>query len=313
MNPKNLNCPNSKCISHSLVSEKRPKKSLFVRNGFDFRKDDSRKIQTYRCLGCGKSISDATNHPAFRQRKRRINPLIEKLFVSGVSQRRAAIILGINRKTVVRKFRYLANQARLQHKAWQEELGSDGARLLEIQFDDLETSEHSKCKPLSVALSVEKKTRKILSIHVSQMSPKGTLVHKARKLYGKRKDKRSEGWNQMMRELTPLVSPFSKITSDQNPKYAPLIQKYFPHSTYIQVKGRRGCITGQGELKVGGFDPLFSLNHTCAMLRANLNRLFRKTWCTTKNIQGLRDHLAIYVKFHNEVLTTELNAQTQPS
>ena len=51
------------------------------------------------------------------------------------------------------------------------------------------------------------------------------------------------------------------------------------------------------------FDPLFSLNHSCAMLRANLNRLFRRTWCTSKTRQGLIDHLSLYVRFHNEVLT----------
>ena len=51
------------------------------------------------------------------------------------------------------------------------------------------------------------------------------------------------------------------------------------------------------------FDPLFSLNHTFAMLRANVNRLFRKTWCTTKKPQRLADHLALYALYHNEVLT----------
>jgi hypothetical protein len=59
-------------------------------------------------------------------------------------------------------------------------------------------------------------------------------------------------------------------------------------------------LTGQGELKVGGFDPIFSLNHTCAMLRANINRLFRKTWCTTKKMEMLEHHLAIYALYHNE-------------
>jgi len=39
-------------------------------------------------------------------------------------------------------------------------------------------------------------------------------------------------------------------------------------ATHRTVKGRRGSIAGQGELKKIGFDPLFSLNHTCAMLRA---------------------------------------------
>ena len=68
------------------------------------------------------------------------------------------------------------------------------------------------------------------------------------------------------------------------------------------TKGRRGCVVGQGELKAIGFDPIFAFNHTAAMLRANMNRLFRRTWCTTKTIRGLEDHLALYVKYHNEEL-----------
>ena len=55
-------------------------------------------------------------------------------------------------------------------------------------------------------------------------------------------------------------------------------------------------------LKKIRFDPLFSLNHTCAMLRANLNRLFRRTWCTTKKPERLALHIAMYVVFHNETL-----------
>jgi hypothetical protein len=41
------------------------------------------------------------------------------------------------------------------------------------------------------------------------------------------------------------------------------------------------------------------------MLRANMNRLFRKTWCTTKTPAGLIDHLSLYVGYHNRVLTDQ--------
>ena len=61
-------------------------------------------------------------------------------------------------------------------------------------------------------------------------------------------------------------------------------------------------MTGQGELKKLRFDPLFALNHTCAMLRANINRLFRRTWCTTKKKERLEQHLAVYMDFHNRIL-----------
>ena len=35
------------------------------------------------------------------------------------------------------------------------------------------------------------------------------------------------------------------------------------------------------------------------MLRANISRLIRKTWNTTKRIDRLLDHLMIYVVSHN--------------
>ena len=71
------------------------------------------------------------------------------------------------------------------------------------------------------------------------------------------------------------------------------------------MKGRASCVAGQGELKKVVFDPLYSLNHSCAMLRAHINRLIRKTWCTTKDPDRLADHIAIYVNYHNRELTKE--------
>ena len=61
-------------------------------------------------------------------------------------------------------------------------------------------------------------------------------------------------------------------------------------------------MAGQGELKKVAFDPLFLINHTCATLRANINRLIRKTWCTTKDPQRLKDHLDVFIYFYNEEL-----------
>ena len=172
-----------------------------------------------------------------------------------------------------------------------------------IQFDDLETSEHTKCKPLSVALAIDPVNRKILSFQVSQMPAKGHLARFALQKYGYRKDERAEGWDKLMKDLKPLVAETVEFKSDENPHYPKFVSRHFPDATHITVKGGRGAIAGQGELKKLKYDPLFALNHTCAMLRANLNRLFRRTWCTTKNRQGLMDHLALYVTYHNTVLT----------
>ncbi|MEK6774013.1 MAG: hypothetical protein AABY64_08735, partial [Bdellovibrionota bacterium] len=92
------------------------------------------------------------------------------------------------------------------------------------------------------------------------------------------------------------------IKSDQNPHYPKDVMRDFPRASHEKFKGRKACVVGQGELKKIGYDPLFSLNHTCAMFRAHVSRLFRRTWCTTKKSERLSYHLAIYAVYHNQSL-----------
>jgi transposase-like protein len=298
-------CPHPQCLLNTNPS---PEKRLIIRKGFFFRKSDSKYVRRFFCKSCGTYFSNQTGKPSCYQKQRRITPLLKELVDSGVSQRRAARILKVNPKTVIRRFRFIAAQERLRHEEWVK-LEYKDKPLDYVQFDDLETAEHTKCKPLSVALAVDPKTRKILNFQVNQMPAKGLLVHKALQKYGYRKDERALGWDQMMKELLPIVRKDVLFRSDENPHYPKFVKKYHPLSTHETRKGGRGAVAGQGELKKLRFDPLFSLNHTCAMLRANLNRLFRRTWCISKNKQGLIDHISIYVTYHNLVLTAS-QAQT---
>lgn len=220
------------------------------------------------------------------------------LLCSGVSQRRAAILLNLSRTTVVRKFLFLGGQALLE---LEEQLKSKPPAMV-IQFDDMETFEHTKCKPLSITIAVVEGERRILGFKVSRMPAKGVLAAISRKKYGPRPDERPDARERLFEKLKSYVHPEAVIKSDQNPHYPDDVKKYFPHATHKTYKGRRGCVVGQGELKRGGFDPLFSLNHTAAKIRADINRLFRRTWCTTKKPERLALHLAIYAVFHNESL-----------
>lgn len=293
-----INCPRTECHL-SLLSGLKQRR--IVRKGFYYRKSDSRRIRRYICKNCQTQFSSASQSPKRYQKVRRITHPLKGLLVSGVSQRRAARLLGVNPKTVARRFRFLAHEARLEQAHYLKKF--EETPLASIQFDDLETSEHSKCKPLSVALAIEPMTRKILGFQVSQMPAKGHLVKKAIRKYGYRRDERGKGWSALLGDLKKVVSPEVIIRSDENPHYPHFFKKYFPFSTHESLLGGRGALGGQGELKKKRFDPLFALNHSCAMLRANLNRLFRKTWCTTKTRQGLIDHLSIYMNYHNQILT----------
>lgn len=262
------------------------------------RRSDGRRLKRFRCGMCFKTFSEATYQKCYRQKKRRLNPCIRHFLCSGMSQRRIALILKISRTTVERKFLFLAQLAREENQADFR----DGDIVQEMQFDDLETIEHTKCKPLSVTIAVEKTRRRILGFQVSVMPAKGHLAKKSRKKYGHRPDERAHAREKLFESLAPKILPTAVIQSDQSPHYPESVRKWFPQAAHITTKGLRGCVAGQGELKKAGFDPLFSLNHTFAMLRANINRLFRKTWCTTKKKERLRDHIELYVNYHNRLL-----------
>jgi hypothetical protein len=250
---------------------------------------------------CGKRFSNATFSFTYGQRKRRINPKVFELLSSGVSIRRTAKLLRVNQKTIARKLLFLAKRSRRRQKQFREKLNK--RKVENIQFDDLITIEHSKLKPLSVSIAIETYSRKILAIEVSQIPAFGHLAKLSRKKYGYRKSFHQEGLNRLFQTLQECVSEQASFKSDEHTLYAPSLKKYFPNARHIQFKGGRGCVAGQGELKKLHYDPLFSLNHTCAMLRANINRLIRKTWCTSKLRARLCDHLDIYTDFHNRELT----------
>ena len=276
-------------------------KNNACKNGRFKRRSDGQWVQRYRCKTCRKTFSQATFDPAYYQKTRHLNYKCLLLLSSSVSMRRSALILGICRQTVGKKLMYLAQQCREKLAKEMDQYSN----VESIQFDELQTIEHTKCKPISVALAVTHSERKIIGFRVSRMPATGHLARVSRRKYGFRPDDRVAGLAHLFSELKSILSPNIHIRSDKCPYYLPVIQRYFPKAEYHQFKGEKCAVIGQGELKKSKRDPLFSINHTFAMLRANINRLVRKTWCTTKNIARLMDHITVYMWVHNTKLTGE--------
>lgn len=287
------------CLKCELERKACPK---VRRYGRYYRTSDSSWVQRFRCSLCGETVSESTFEINRYQKTRRKNRMVNLLLAGGMSQNRIAKVLHLDRKTVVRTMLLEALNSYYDYRVSNFKRGK--AKV--VQFDDLETFEHTKCKPLSITLAVEEKTRRILGFEVSRMPAKGKLTQKAKELYGPRKDARKRGRDLLFQRITPLFSPKGLLKSDSNPHYPRSVEKHFPCAKHITYKGRRGSLGGQGELKKGKYDPLFSLNHSCAMLRANINRLFRKTWCTTKRPDRLYAHLIIYANYHNSYLIPQL-------
>lgn len=257
------------------------------------------KNQRYFCKICGTHFSDATFTLEYRQKKPQCNDIIQDLLSSGVCQNQIARILHINRKTVAQKLDFLGKKCQVLN-------GLLSIKLRPVQtmyFDELETFQHTKCKPYSVAVAVDEK-RLVRGFQVSEMPASGKLAKISRNKYGKRKDERVAGLKELMRRIQPHCSEELSIRSDRCPRYWPVIQSMFANKpefsfSYTQHKGRKGRDTAQGELKQGRYDPLFCINHTFAKFRAGISRLIRKTWNTTKDMERFQHHLNIFIWYHN--------------
>jgi len=284
-------CPNQSC---QLFGSK----EFIVKDGSFFRKSESRSIQRFKCKKCGKKFSHATNTLEFGFKLRKIHAPLMRLLCSSVSMRRCALILRVNQLTIKRKLIYLAKKAELSQEKYLESIMG---QVHQLQIDDLITIEHTKLKPLSVSIAVNTANRKILGVEVSKIGAFGHLAELSRKKYGKRPNELARNLDVLFKKIKNTIHPNATIKSDEHTFYPPAIKKHLPGRNHVTHISERGSIVGQGELKRVKWDPLFGINHTCAMLRANVNRLVRKTWCTTKDPEMLKRHLQIYIDFHNQI------------
>jgi len=223
---------------------------------------------------------------------------------SGLCLKRAGLIVGLNEKTVANKMRFLAVQFERNHAARLQARRNHGesALIQEIYLDEMITYEHTRCKPLAVAMIVTKE-REVLAFSVEEMPAIGKHLRKISiRKYGKRPNHRARGILKCLRAVRHLVAGDVVIKTDEEKSYARLIKQVLPRAHHLTFTSRRAVIAGQGELKDRHFDPLFAINHTFAMCRAFISRLVRRTWANTKKLQRFRAHLWIYVDLHNSRL-----------
>ena len=213
-----------------------------------------------------------------------------------MSQRGCAEVIGVDPKTIARRVTRFGKCARAQVSLF----GAKTPKIERVVFDEMESFEHTKLKPLTIALAVEQESRRILNLQVGRIAAKGHLAELSRKKYGKRRCERKKTLKALFTQLSKILTPQALIKSDQSHHYPLVLKKHLPHAHHKTYKGRKSAIIGQGEMKKGGFDPLFSLNQTAAMIRDNLKRMARRTWCTTKCVERLQDLLYMYAFYHNQ-------------
>jgi hypothetical protein len=204
----------------------------------------------------------------------------------------------MNKKTVVRKIRFLARKARTMHE---QKLDNHEIKTFQIQFDEMETFEHTRKKPISIAVAVEcyydKKTQKyrtgrIIDAVAAQMYYKSLNAPKAKELYGIREDRSAEARSYVAESMKKAaIVPDIKILTDGKTDYKTLFADMMPESKHI--------IISRADNSGTELDKMFSLNHTCSRIRHDMSRMARQSWVTTKKIKGLQDHLDLYIAYFN--------------
>ena len=219
------------------------------------------------------------------QHKPHINSMLYGLLCSGVTLRRSAKLLKCSYNTIRSRLPWLANKARGLHAG---ALASGSLSTSYILFDEMQSFEHSAAKQLTIAVAVRHKTGQILSIKVGKMTTKGYLAAAGR----------AYGWGPNESPLCCLAAlgqaglaakPACSVACDAGG---------WGYPGYIKAKIPHAEIKRHPRLPVG-FDPLFKLNHVCAKIRADVSRLARKTWATTKARERLQDALDLYVAWNN--------------
>ncbi len=135
------------CVVFVLIPPQEPKKRLVFEVIHTRRPHPALPLRD-----CRRSFSDQTRALTVRERKPHVDQPLYRLLNSGVSQRRCAMILGISRTTVARKAR--APGPRRTREA--PEMARLGRRrdCESVVIDEMETLEHTKMKPLAIAVAV---------------------------------------------------------------------------------------------------------------------------------------------------------------
>lgn len=265
-----------------------PAAPFFHRDGLYRPRCRAHPVQRFRCRVCLRRFSRQSFRADRNQKKPHLNAAFLRLMLACVALRQAARVLGVARRTVERRFLWLARHAAEFHRNRLAAL--DGPFML----DELETFEANRYQPVTVPVLIEPRSLFLIASAAGPLRRKGRMTptqkrrrteHEAR--HGRRPSHSAAAVRAVLLRLRPCVASGRPVVlhSDRKPLYERLGRRLFgsrftwvPHSASAR-RDRR--------------NPLFPINHTNARLRHFLARLRRRSWCVSKRRLRLQQHLQI--------------------
>ncbi len=280
-------CPTPTCLAPRAV----------IKQGF-FRLRSGARRQRFRCRACRKCFSQTTATPAHRLRKIHLTQPLMRLRCRNLSLRDTARELHVSQGFVLRRVSRLGELSRIHNARLRRKYIAKSGLITEVQIDEMESYEHSRLKPLSISISVTPE-RFILRADVAPIPAKGRLAVTSRAKYGARPDGSGQALDRVLRAVARMSGRNLRVVTDKKTSYGPAIRRRLPGATHEAVKSRAEAVVGNGEMKEKGFDRMFALNQTCAMVRSQMSRMNRRTWKGSKKASALQDELDLYVWWHN--------------
>ena len=248
-----------------------------------FMKSKRGKTARYECKDCNKTFTKRTGTINYRHRKQELRDKLKTLYCEGMSLRAIARAEKINYKTVVR---YFLENAEASKSKVTKALDKGSIYTSYIQFDELETFEHTKKRPLGVQVSIRWKTGEIISTKVCKIPVKALSVSKTY----------IQQWNQNIDRSHALKAVFKETKKAFNKT----------HATVVCDKARQPLkianeVCPEHNVNIVGSDQRNKrIDLVFLKMRQDISRLRRKTLATTKRRANLQKHLDLYTDYHNE-------------
>ena len=289
-------CPRAECPSHASGH------FTWRRKGFFLRKCDGRWVQRFRCGECRKTFSTQTFRFDYRLHKPRLHLALWRDLVSKTTHRQSARTLGCSRGTVADRLRRMGRHCEQVHRRMLARAGSRSPLAGPFQLDELETFEHNRrLSPVTVPVVVEKGSLFVVHQQCAPLPARGRLSPRDRQ----KKRLRDETEGVRRSGSRAAVEACLSALAGAAPK-GPVLLESDAKRTYpgcaARALGSR-CMHRQlsSKFKASKWDPLFTVNHTLALMRDGVSRLVRRTWAAAKERAILETHLWIWVVYRNYI------------
>lgn len=295
-------CPYATCLHH-----RSPGRDFFVRHGSYVAAVHTDPVPRFRCRSCRRTFSRQTFRLDYRDRKPHLNVRVLMLLAGGSWFRKAARDVGLTRNNLEKKARKIFHHAahlncNLLRRGPLRGSSLDAHRPLLLQFDEFESYETRRnTRPLTIATTIEAKSRFILAMVVAPIRPHGRMT--ARRKEAIALDEERFGPRPHLSRLACLIAlrranvfrPVGvqvELATDRKWSY--------PEIARAALHGRRLVHrTTSSRAPSGVGTPLFPINHVEAKARTHVGRLQREMPLASKRRRYLSQHLELHIARRN--------------